>query len=72
MANVTLSFNDELLERGRKYAKSQNLSFNAFVRELVDQRTRAKESWLQEAFILADDLAASSKGETWTRDELYR
>jgi len=72
MPNVTLTFDDELLERGRCHARSQNLSFNAFIRELVDQRTRPKEDWLQEVFDLADKLEINSHGEKWTRDELYR
>jgi len=72
MKNVTLSFDDELLERGREYARLQNSSFNAFVRDLVDQRTRPQNEWLEDFFHLADELKASSDGQAWTRDELYR
>jgi len=72
MPNVTLAFDDDLLERGRSYARSQNISFNAFVRELVDQRTRPKEDWLQDMFDFADDLKLCSPEEKWTRDDLYR
>jgi len=72
MKNVTLSFDDALLERGREYARRQNLSFNAFVRDLVDQRTRPQSEWLEDFFRLADELNASSEGQVWTRDELNR
>jgi hypothetical protein len=71
MRNVTLSFDEELLERGRDYARSQNISFNALVRKLVDQRTRPGGEWVDEAFKLADELKASSDRD-WARDELYR
>ena len=72
MPNVTLAFDDDLLERGRNYARSQNISFNAFVRDLVDQHTRPKGDWLQEMFDFADELKLRSQEEKWTRDALYR
>ncbi len=72
MTNVTLAFDDELLERGREYARKQNLSFNALVRQLVDQRTRPGDDWLDDVFSFADELTIDSRGERWSRDELYR
>jgi len=72
MKNVTIAFDDELLARGREYARRQNLSFNAFVRDLVDQRARLQSEWVEDFFRLADELNANSEGQVWTRDELYR
>jgi hypothetical protein len=72
MPNVTISLDDDLLKRGRDFARSQNLSFNAFVRELIDQRTRKQNEWLYDMFKHADNLKARSDDTSWTRDELYR
>ena len=73
MRNITLSIDKEILKRGREYAKRHNISFNSLVRRLVEQTVIADSSqWLEDTFSLMDRAEASSRGETWTRDELHR
>jgi hypothetical protein len=73
MKNITLSIDDDLLEKGREYARSHNISLNALVRRLLEQAVVRKDSrWLDEMFELMDKANVSSKGKRWTRDELYR
>jgi len=73
MKNITLSIDDDLLEKGRAYAHSHNISLNVLVRRLLEQAVVRKDSqWLDEMFRLMDKANVSSKGKRWTRDELYR
>lgn len=73
MRNITLSIDDDLLEKGRDYARSHNISLNVLVRRLLEQAVVRKDSrWLDEMFELMDKVNVSSKGKRWTRDELYR
>ncbi len=73
MRNITLSIDDDLLEKGREYARSHNISLNALVRKLLKQAVVREESrWLDDMFKLMDRANVSSKGKRWTRDELYR
>ena len=73
MKNITLSIDDDLLEKGREYARSHNISLNVLVRRLLEQAVVRKESrWLDDMFRLMDKANVSSKGKRWTRDELYR
>jgi hypothetical protein len=71
MPNVTLALDEELLTRGREYAKEHDMSFNALMRELLDQTTRQNGDWLEDIFALADQHPINSGGATWTREELY-
>lgn len=73
MKNITLSIDDEVLKAGREYARKHNVSFNALVRKLVEQTVMpSKGDWLEETFSLMDKAQADSRGEHWTRKELYR
>jgi hypothetical protein len=73
MKNITLSIDDDLLEKGREYARSHNISLNVLVRRLLEQAVVRKESgWVDDMFRLMDKANVSSKGKRWTRDELYR
>ena len=72
MKNITLSIDDDLLERGREYARSHNISLNALVRRLLQNVVaRKNENWVDEMFAVMDELNVRSEG-PWTRDELYR
>lgn len=72
MANVTLSFDDNLLKRGRKYAQKRGKSLNGLLRELLSKEIEQKNSdWLEQLFILMDRSKANSKGRKWTREDLY-
>jgi plasmid stability protein len=73
MRNITLSIDDDLLEKGREYARSHNISLNALVRKLLKQAVvREEGNWLDDMFKLMDRANVSSEGKRWTRDELYR
>jgi hypothetical protein len=72
MKNITLAIDEDLLNRGREYAKKNNTSFNALVRELVTRTVKpGTTDWLEDTFALADRANISSKGKKWTREELY-
>jgi hypothetical protein len=73
MKNITLSIDDELLQKGREYARAHNISLNVLVRRLLEQAVARRESrWLDDMFDLMDKANVSSKGKRWTREELYR
>jgi hypothetical protein len=73
MKNITLSIDDSILQAGRDYARSHNMSFNVLVRRLIEQTVLPrKEKWLDDTFSLMDRLNVSSDGIKWTREELYR
>lgn len=73
MKNITLSIDDSILQAGRAYARSHNMSFNVLVRKLIEQTVvPRKERWLDDTFSLMDRLNVSSDSIEWTREELYR
>ena len=37
MKNITLSIDENILKTGREYARRHNISFNAMVRQLIEQ-----------------------------------
>lgn len=72
MANITLSFNDTLLKRGRKYAQRRGKSLNGLLRELLSKEIEHKDAdWLDHCFAMMDGTKANSKGRRWKREELY-
>lgn len=72
MANITISIKDDLLKAGREYAKTHNTSLNAILRELLEKKIpRSSGGWVEECFNLMDKAQANSKGNKWTRDDLY-
>lgn len=73
MKNITLSIDEDVLEAGREYARSHDISFNVLVRKLIEQTVLPqRDAWLTDTFSLLDRADASSDGRSWTRDELYR
>jgi hypothetical protein len=73
MKNITLSIDEDVLQAGREYARSHNISFNVLVRELIEQTVVSKgDKWLEDTLSLMDKIDVSSEGITWTREELYR
>jgi len=73
MKNITLSIDEDVLEAGREYARSHDISFNVLVRKLIEQTVLPqRDAWLTDTFSLMDRADASSDGRSWTRDELYR
>lgn len=73
MKNVTLSIEDEVLQAGREYARSHNMSFNVLVRRLIEQTVVTRtDQWLNDTFTLMDKVNVHSGTQKWTREELYR
>ncbi len=73
MKNITLSIEDDVLQAGREYARSHNISFNVLVRRLIEQTVvSGTDRWLADTFSLMDTIPVSPGNEKWSRDELYR
>ena len=72
MKNITLALDEKTLEAGRSYARRHQTTLNALVRDLLvkavvtDRRTAVNEM-----FRLMDAHPGHSRGQRWTRDELY-
>ncbi len=72
MANVTISIDDELLQKSREYAQKHNTSLNALIRKILKQSvSNSSEEWLDECFKIMDNTEADSKGRNWLREDLY-
>ena len=71
--NVTLSIDDDLVERARRLAESQGTSLNQMIRRLLVEATSAtsREVLLGELERLWSESRGDSGGSTWTREELY-
>lgn len=72
MRNITLSIPDDMVERGRTYARQRGVSLNALIREAL-QREIERESHDATATLLSALSATEGRsgGARWTRDELY-
>jgi len=72
MANVTMSIDDELLKKSRKYAARHNTSLNALIRQLLKNEVESgSKEWLDECISLMDQIDVTSDGKKWTRSDLY-
>ena len=72
MKNVTLALDEETLEAGRSYAQRHQTTLNALVRELLMKTVVAdREAAVREMFRLMDAHPGHSRGQRWTREELY-
>ena len=73
MANLTLSIDEELLQKARQAALRENTSVNALVREYLAQYVNARQRRLQalDALDAVADRTRSSSGERWSRESLH-
>lgn len=74
MANLTLSLDDDLLQKAREAAVCDRTSVNALVREFIERYVDAKRRRF-EALDTLDGIAARSNSrsdKTWSRDELHQ
>lgn len=72
MRNITLSFPDDIVMRGKDYARRRGISLNALVREALRREIEREEKDATGA--LLDSIASTrgrSSGWQWSRDELY-
>lgn len=73
MANLTLSLDDQLLQKAREAAVRDQTSVNALVREYLQRYVEAR-SRRMEAVDALDALAErthSTSQETWSRESLH-
>jgi hypothetical protein len=62
---------EELIEKGREYARRHGISFNALLRDLLKRRITQDSDWVEESFRAMDAAAGHSGGERVRRDELH-
>lgn len=74
MANLTLSLNDDLLQRAREAAVRNHTSVNALVREYLaryaDTRSRRLEALDALDVLAAQNHSQSTRG--WSRESLHK
>lgn len=74
MANLTLTVDDQVLQRARMVALRRNTSVNAAVREFLERFSGENESAAALAAFLDDarsSTAGSGGSRTWRREDLY-
>ena len=72
MPNITISIDEKTLRISREYAERHNISLNALIRQMLEQKVKRQSTdWLEECFAKMDKLGGNSNGKKWTRDELY-
>ena len=72
MKNLTLAIDEETLEAGRAYASRHQITLNTLVRDLLARTVMAdRQAAVAEMFLLMDEHPGASKGQRWTRDDLY-
>ena len=72
MANLTLSIDDDLLQRAREAALRERTSVDVLVREYLERYVDARQRRFESLDIL-DALSARSTSQSasaWTRDEI--
>lgn len=72
MANITLSIHDDLLRRGRDYARARGTSLNALVRDLLSQTVHVPDDSVDAMVDRLRNSSGDSKGMKFTREELHR
>jgi transposase len=75
MANVTISVDDDLLERARSRAARLRTSLNAILRERLEEFVGGdgeRQRALDDLFALAVKSKGRSGGRRWSRDDLYQ
>jgi hypothetical protein len=73
MANLTLSVDDDLLQKAREAAVREQTSVNALVREFLEQYVGARERRLRALDALdaiAERTDSASRG-SWSRESLH-
>jgi len=72
MKNITLSLDDEIVEAGRTDAQRHQTTLNALVRDLLVKTVITdRQAAVREMFRLMDAHPGNSRGQHWTREDLY-
>lgn len=72
MANLTLSIDDELLNRGRNYAQARGTSLNSLVRKLLTDAVSTPDASVDSMIERLRHSSGDSKGVKFSREELHR
>lgn len=81
MPNLTLSLDEDLLDRAKEAARREHVSLNKLVRDVLADRVAAKGNdrlSLDDWFAMADrshtdpDPLTIEGGRGWSRDDLYQ
>ena len=76
VANLTLSIDDELLQRARIRALHERTSVNAVVRRYLEAyaKTDARQAAMRRFLDISGegDAGTAGEGRSWTRDDIYR
>ena len=73
MKNLTLSIDDELLERSREYAVNQGTSLNGLIRHYLCEVTAEPKTpdWFEGFLLISEQALGNLKGWKFNRDEVY-
>jgi len=72
MSTVTISLNDDLLKKSRKYAEEHNTSLNDLIRTLLLKTVENNQRQnIDELLNLMDKNSFSLKGKKFSREETY-
>jgi replicative DNA helicase len=71
--NVTLSIDEEILERARKLASQRGTSVNQMIRDYLESLTSetSREDVIAELRQSWATSAGNSEGQRWTREEIH-
>ncbi len=72
MANVTLSLDDDLLRRGRTYARVRGTSLNALLRKLLDDTVSKPDVVVDGMVERLRQTIGNSHGMKFLREEHHR
>jgi hypothetical protein len=70
--NVTLSINEQLLERGRSYAAARKSSLNALIRNLLERELGRGDAAVDSYIATLQEASGKSGGKTISREDLHR
>jgi hypothetical protein len=72
MRNITLSIPEDMVDRGREYARRRGISLNALIRESLLREIERNAGDATGALLAAMDATdGHSGGRRWTREELH-
>ena len=72
MPNITLSFDADLIRRGRDYAQTHGTSLNASIRKLLDEHTKPADTQIGSLITSLESTNGRSGGKRIHRAELQR
>lgn len=72
MKNTTISLEDNILEKAKQVANSMGISFNAYIKMLIESSIQnSPKNIVEELVELSKKIQGNSNGEKWTKDDIY-